>query len=64
MHELEGVMQRLDSHARRMEQHAKTAVGKDEDQAILAESLALMSEALLRIGRDVRFLKLHFADKP
>ncbi|RXF73583.1 hypothetical protein [Hansschlegelia zhihuaiae] len=63
MAELEGVMQRLDAQVGRIKASAAAETGRDEVQELLLQSLALVSEALLRVGRDVRFLKLHFAEK-
>ncbi|HVI28178.1 hypothetical protein [Hansschlegelia sp.] len=59
--ELESVMQRLDAQARRLRQRA--AAGEAGDAALTTESLALVSEAILRIGRDVRQLRLQLAER-
>ena len=59
--EIESVMQRLDAQARRLKQRA--VAGEAGDAALTAESLALVSEAILRIGRDVRQLRLQLAER-
>jgi hypothetical protein len=65
MAELESVMQRLDAHTLRLQQRSAAARSAeiDEDRALLVQGMALMSEALIRVGRDLRFLRLHLAEK-
>ena len=64
MTELSSVMMRLDAHTKRLQDKAQAArPGGDDEQALVVQGLALVSEALLRIGRDVRTLRLQLADK-
>lgn len=56
----ETVMQKLDAHAKIL--HARSQSGAD-DAASTAESLAIMADAILRIARDIRMLKLQLADR-
>lgn len=60
--ELESVMERLDAQAKRLKERSRGA-GAGDDAALTAQSLAVVSEAILRIGRDLRLLRLQLADK-
>ncbi|MGA0531111.1 hypothetical protein [Hansschlegelia sp. KR7-227] len=64
MGELETVMERLGAHARRLEERSRSARSANDDGALMVQTLALMSEALLRVGRDVRHLRNQLADRP
>ena len=61
MPELETVMQRLDTQARRLKDQAST--GDSAERAMMAESLALVSEALLKVGRDIRYIRNQMTEK-
>ena len=61
MGDMETVMNRLSAHARRLQE--QPVPSGDADRALMVESLALMSEALLKVGRDVRHLRNKMADK-
>jgi type II secretory pathway component PulJ len=64
MAELESVMQRLDAHTRRLQERSSAQDGgADEEKALMVQGLALVSEALVRVGRDIRFLRLRLAEK-
>lgn len=64
MAELESVMQRLDAHTKRLlERSAAPDAEADDEKALMVQGLALVSEAIVRVGRDVRFLRLHLAEK-
>lgn len=63
MAELESVMRRLDAHAKRLVERSPSTSGGDDENALMVQGLALVSEAILRVGRDIRFLRLQLADK-
>lgn len=66
MAELESVMQKLSDHTARLRRSAVagSGAGAEEDRALMIEQLALVSEALLRVGRDVRLMKTQWQDRP
>ncbi|WP_155904925.1 hypothetical protein [Methylopila sp. M107] len=55
MAEIESIMTGLDANASRLK--ARSATMADEDSRMMAETLALMSEAVLKVGRDVRHMR-------
>ena len=59
--EMESVMERLSVQTERLQAEYRKSRGHDEDRALMVQGLALVSEALLRVGRDVRLLKLQMA---
>jgi hypothetical protein len=61
--ELESVMQRLDAQTKRLRQRALVSRAEDEERALTVESLALVSEAVLKIGRDIRQLRLQLGER-
>jgi hypothetical protein len=61
--ELESVMQRLDLQTKRLKQRAATSRPEDDERALTVESLALVSEAVLKIGRDIRQLRLQLGER-
>lgn len=64
MAELESVMQRLSDQTRALRlKCAAPRSDADEERALMVEGLAVVSEALLRVGRDVRALRLQLADR-
>ncbi|MDR4305521.1 hypothetical protein IHQ68_02645 [Chelatococcus sambhunathii] len=60
MSDLETVMSRLDAHAAHLK--LRSAAIDDEERKLMAESLALMSEAVLKVGRDIRFIRRQMAE--
>lgn len=65
MSEQEGVMQRLDAQTRRLKERMTSGPASAvTDEALTLESLMIVSEALLRIGRDIRHMRLQTADRP
>lgn len=64
MAELESVMQRLDAQTKRLKERIATPrEPAGDDGGLTVEALALVSEAVLRIGRDIRALRLQLADR-
>ena len=60
--ELESVMERLSAQTNQLKERSRSAA-RDGDEALTVQSLALVSEAILRLGRDLRLLRLQMADK-
>jgi hypothetical protein len=56
-------MQRLDAQTQRLRQRALVSRAEDEERALTVESLALVSEAVLKIGRDIRQLRLQLGER-
>lgn len=64
MAELESVMQRLDTQTKRLKERMAALRGSaGDDGGLTVEALALVSEAVLRIGRDIRALRLQLEDR-
>ena len=65
MIEIESVMQRLDDQTRRLkaELAANETLKEHEERELTVKSLALVSEAVLKIGRDIRQIRLQLADR-
>lgn len=59
--EMESVMERLSAQTERLQEECRKSRGSDEDRALLMQGLVVLSEAVLRVGRDVRQLKLQAA---
>jgi len=64
MAELESVMERLKDQTDRLKRRAASPSGADEERALMIEGLALVSEALLKVGRDVRMMRNQWQDRP
>lgn len=64
MSELSSVMQRLDDQAKLLRNRidAPQAVA-DADRSMMMESIAALSEAIIKLGRDVRALRLQIAER-
>ena len=64
MAEVESVMQRLAEETRRLRAEVEASQPEtDPERALTLGSLALVSEAVLRIGRDVRQIRLQLAER-
>ncbi|MFC3691465.1 hypothetical protein [Chenggangzhangella methanolivorans] len=65
MLEVESVMQRLDDQTKRLKAEAAAclALETQEERALTVKSLALVSEAVLKIGRDIRQIRMQLADR-
>lgn len=64
MAELESVMTRLDVQTKRLKERSLAPLqSAGDDAGLTLETLALFSEAVLKIGRDIRAIRLQLADK-
>jgi hypothetical protein len=65
MIEIESVMQRLSEQSRALNAQlaASEALDEESERALTVKSLALVSEAVLKIGRDIRQIRLQLAEK-
>ena len=65
MIEIESVMQRLSEQSRALNAQLATNEPLDEEseRALTVKSLALVSEAVLKIGRDIRQIRLQLAEQ-
>lgn len=64
MAELSSVMQRLDDQAKLLRSRIDAPqVVADADRALMIESIAALSEAILKVSRDVRALRIQIAER-
>lgn len=65
MIEIENVMQRLSEQSRALNAQLAASVeqGEASERALTVKSLALVSEAVLKIGRDIRQIRLQLAER-
>lgn len=65
MIEIESVMQRLSQQSRALNAQlaASELLDEESERALTVKSLALVSEAVLKIGRDIRQIRLQLAEK-
>ncbi len=59
--ELESVVHRLDAQTKLLKQRVDASRG-DDDKEMMLKSLALVSEVLLKVSRDVRHLRNNVVD--
>ena len=65
MIEIESVMQRLSEQSRALNAQlaANEPLDEESERALTVKSLALVSEAVLKIGRDIRQIRLQLAEQ-